>query len=387
MASTIPPGAGSLVTALLAEIEKDREAKKKRQEEHKGTQQQHKEAKKSEDGDDSDADSDRSESPGPPDPRTCTVSGPGFAGGASGAPVNLIITCKDEHGKRCKEGGDDVVVKVVPAAGSSGTSNPYVDVHIEDKDNGMYVATYTALWKGAYNVTVEVNGRPLEGSPFPVFFGPPVDPATMAASGPASAATGATAMSTAIAAGTAALGNVSLGGAGASHPMGTTAMQNLPGTMPLSGLPGGLGGYGSLSSLPNGQPGGINPATAAAVAASLSTQATLAAAGFLTGGGAGVSGLAGTLGAATNPLMAAAFPQLATAAPVVDPQARTLLVSSITSKVTPDQLKQLFAVLGSVQHLQMLGTDMAMIEMTTLQDAQVRLSCTIPVEGIPKKQA
>lgn len=331
MASTIVPGAGSLVTALLAEIEKDREAKK-----HQKPGAPKKEQEKDE-GSDSDADSDRSESPGPPDPRTCTVSGPGFAGGSAGAPVNLIITCKDEDGKRCKEGGDDVLIKVVPGSGVGSGSAPYVDVQVEDKGTGVYVATYTPPVKGMYNVTVEINGRELEGSPFPVFFGPPQEPSAAAAAPAAQdAATAASAASTALP-------------ATASLPPG----MQLPSGLALPGI-----------ALPNAQPGGIDPATAAAVAASLSTHATLAAAGL---GGGLAPGLA-----AANPLMAAAFPHLAgTAVPNVDPPARTLLVSNITDKITAEQLKGLFAVLGSVEHLQMLGSDMAMVEMATLQDAQV----------------
>ncbi len=317
------------MTALLAEIEKDRESKKNQK---PGAPKKEQEK---DDGSDSDAESDRSESPGPPDPRTCTVSGPGFAGGSAGAPVNLIITCKDEDGKRCKEGGDDVLVKVVPGPGVGSGSAPYVDVQVEDKGTGVYVATYTPPFKGMYNVTVEINGRELEGSPFPVFFGPPQEPSAAAA---ASAAQDA-ATAAAAAAGSAALP------APASLPPG----MQLPAGYALSGM-----------ALPNGQPGGIDPATAAAVAASLSTHATLAAAGL--GGGL----------AAANPLMAAAFPHLAgTAVPNVDPPARTLLVSNITDKITAEQLKGLFAVLGSVEHLQMLGSDMAMVEMATLQDAQV----------------
>lgn len=343
MASTITPSAGSLVTALLAEIERDRERKKSGAPgEEKDGAKQAAPAKDQDNSDDSE-DGGREDSPGPPDPRTCTVSGPGFAGGASGAPVNLIITCKDEDGKRCAEGGDDVMVRVVPA-GSGAAAGTYIEVTVEDKDNGMYVATYTPPAKGAYSVTVQVNGRDLEGSPFPVFFGPPAEPSAAppaAGTSTAGAPNAPGGIGAAIAAGTAALSSAGLTGYG-----------NLAGSG-LPSLPGSL-------AVPNALPGGgIDPAAAAAMAASLSSHATLAAANPLLAAFPGFGSLSGLPGLAPVPNLQ------------VDPSARTLLVSNITSQVKPDQLKQLFGLLGGVAHLQMLGADMAMVEMATLQDAQV----------------
>ena len=188
--AVIPPNPAKpdLVSALLAEVERDRQLKKQRAEEAKAkaadaASRGEKEPTSPASSGDEGSDSDRSESPGQPDPKTCTVTGPGFAGGASGVPVNLFVTCKDEDGKRITEGGDDVQVRVV----SKENPSLYINVEVSDKENGMYVATYTAPAKGMYMITVMVNGIELEGSPFPVFFGPPGEAGAAAAAAAAAA--------------------------------------------------------------------------------------------------------------------------------------------------------------------------------------------------------
>jgi hypothetical protein len=99
-------------------------------------------------------------------------------GGASGAPVKVFVHVKDARGKRLKEGGEDVVVRVQGlGAGAGGL----LMVEMADNNDGTYTATYTPPTKGNYSVTVEINGVPIAGSPFPVFFSAPIDPATLAA--------------------------------------------------------------------------------------------------------------------------------------------------------------------------------------------------------------
>jgi hypothetical protein len=329
--SHVPDGAGALVSALLAAVEKDREEKRRKQEEAKNNPPPpKKENPKSENG--SDSESEREDSPGPPDPKTCTVSGPGFAGGASGVPVNLIITLKDEDGKRLKEGGEDVAVRVLPASGPSGGASgaTYIDVAIEDKGNGMYVATYTAPAKGTYNVSVQINGLELEGSPYPVFFGPPGDPATALPPPPATALPpppGATSPSAA----TALPGPPPLPGLASGSFAGLAGLTGL-GSFP--GL-GGLGSLAGLGGLSGGVPGMIDASAAAAVAASLSTSATLGAAALIPG-------------LASNPLLAA-VPGL-----TVDPSARTVLVrpadgATMRRQARPSRLPSLLLFSVSVK--------------------------------------
>jgi len=99
-------------------------------------------------------------------------------GAAAGAPVNLFVYVKDAQNRQMKEGGEDVVVRLHPQP--AGRAQP-IQASILDNDNGVYTATYTAPAKGNYMVSVEVNGRPISGSPFPVFFSTPVDPEAAAA--------------------------------------------------------------------------------------------------------------------------------------------------------------------------------------------------------------
>ena len=130
-----------------------------------------------EDSDDDDMDRNKGP-PGPLDPAACTVSGPGFQGGASGKAVSLIIYTKDTRGRRCTGGGADVEVQVIPASSSTSSSAPIV-VDVLDNNNGCYTATYTAPSKGNYLVSVEIDSVPIAGSPFPVFFSAPDPVPTM----------------------------------------------------------------------------------------------------------------------------------------------------------------------------------------------------------------
>jgi hypothetical protein len=113
--------------------------------------------------------------PGPADPRRCKVKGPGFQGAAAQQPVNLYVHAHDEYGRRCKEGGEAVEVRVGPASSSMHLDGP-IEVSIVDNGNGIYTATYTAPVKGNYTIGIELNGLPVNGSPFPVFFANPIDP-------------------------------------------------------------------------------------------------------------------------------------------------------------------------------------------------------------------
>lgn len=98
-------------------------------------------------------------------------------GAAACQPVKLFVYVKDAQHRQMKEGGEEVVVRVQPSSRSMGDT---MMAEVEDNKNGIYTATYTAPAKGNYMVSVEVNGLPISGSPFPVFFSAPVDPAVLA---------------------------------------------------------------------------------------------------------------------------------------------------------------------------------------------------------------
>ncbi|KAL4446815.1 hypothetical protein ABPG77_008059 [Micractinium sp. CCAP 211/92] len=126
--------------------------------------------------------------PGPPDAARCRAHGPGFSGAAAGAPVSLTITCRDAAGKRVREGGAFILVMVEPTAPPGGEEPEPIQAEVKDHGNGTYTASYEVPSKGNYQLHIEVNGEPLGGSPFPLFFSAPVpQPAAPAAPAPGAA--------------------------------------------------------------------------------------------------------------------------------------------------------------------------------------------------------
>eukprot|EP00887_Chlorella_sp_A99_P003421 scaffold7.g3421.t1 len=120
--------------------------------------------------------------PGPLEPERCSAHGPGFAGGAAGAPVKLTITSKDERGKRIREGGAYVRVGVEPTGGGE-----RLEAEVTDHANGQYTAVYAVPAKGNYKLYIDINGAPMGGSPFPLFFSAPDPNAAKAAAAAAAA--------------------------------------------------------------------------------------------------------------------------------------------------------------------------------------------------------
>ncbi|KAK9862675.1 hypothetical protein WJX84_011433 [Apatococcus fuscideae] len=148
--------------------------------------------------------------PGPVDPEHCLAGGPGFAGqfftagtlylsclqarlnfptfpatcrGAAESPAHFYITAKDSRGTRIRDGGAYVVVTA--RAVGPGTSIPPVHGSVKDNKDGSYTATYIVPSRGNYELLVEINGSPIGGSPFPVFFSPP-EPVTATPEAPPS---------------------------------------------------------------------------------------------------------------------------------------------------------------------------------------------------------
>lgn len=104
---------------------------------------------------------------GPVDPSKCLAAGTGISGGAAGAPATLVVTAKDSDGRKIPNGGAVIKVKVTPGLGVGGSD---VDGIVKDQGDGTYSATYVVPKRGTYMVNVECNGKPISGSPFPVFF-------------------------------------------------------------------------------------------------------------------------------------------------------------------------------------------------------------------------
>ena len=87
--------------------------------------------------------------PGPLEAEKCTLSGPGFTGGAAGSPVSFVITAKDGRSKRIRDGGAYVRVQVQPMRGVNAER---VDPSIKDHGDGSYTVTYSVSVRGNYEV-------------------------------------------------------------------------------------------------------------------------------------------------------------------------------------------------------------------------------------------
>ncbi|KAL3835006.1 hypothetical protein ACJIZ3_009742 [Penstemon smallii] len=112
-------------------------------------------------------DENKSSRPGPVDPTRCTAQGAGIAGGTACAGATFIVVAKDAEGRKVEEGGAQVRVRVVPGLGVGGDEQ---DGIVKDMEDGTYSVTYVVPKRGNYMVNVECNGKPIMGSPFPVFF-------------------------------------------------------------------------------------------------------------------------------------------------------------------------------------------------------------------------
>ncbi|GLT97744.1 hypothetical protein SLE2022_152930 [Rubroshorea leprosula] len=116
----------------------------------------------------SDNDSDLENKPiGPVDPSKCTAAGPGIAGGTACNPSTFVVLTKDADGRKVLNGGAQIKVKVSPGMGVGGSEQEGV---VKDMGDGTYTVTYVVPKRGNYMLNIECNGKPIMGSPFPVFF-------------------------------------------------------------------------------------------------------------------------------------------------------------------------------------------------------------------------
>ena len=104
---------------------------------------------------------------GPVDPSKCTAAGAGIAGGTACASSSFMVVTKDGDGRKVPNGGAQIKVKVSPGVGVGGSEQEGI---VKDMGDGTYTVTYVVPKRGNYMVTIECNGKPIMGSPFPVFF-------------------------------------------------------------------------------------------------------------------------------------------------------------------------------------------------------------------------
>ncbi|XP_075512090.1 uncharacterized protein LOC142547611 isoform X1 [Primulina tabacum] len=120
---------------------------------------------------DSDSDDDKSSEntrpAGPVDPARCMAQGAGIAGGTACVGATFAVVTKDSDGRNVTRGGANVVVRIAPGMGVGGSDQNGI---VKDMGDGTYSVTYVVPKRGNYMVNVECNGKPIMGSPFPVFF-------------------------------------------------------------------------------------------------------------------------------------------------------------------------------------------------------------------------
>lgn len=104
---------------------------------------------------------------GPVDPSKSTAAGAGIAGGNAGAASTFMVVTKDSDGRKVPHGGAEIKVKVAPGVGVGGSEQEGI---VKDMNDGTYTVTYVVPKRGNYMLNIECNGKPIMGSPFPVFF-------------------------------------------------------------------------------------------------------------------------------------------------------------------------------------------------------------------------
>lgn len=119
------------------------------------------------DSDEDDESSEKDRSVGPVDPSKCTAQGAGIAGGTACVGATFTVVTKDAEGRKVERGGAQVKVRVSPGVGVGGNEQEGI---VKDIEDGSYSVTYVVPKRGNYMVNVECNGKPIMGSPFPVFF-------------------------------------------------------------------------------------------------------------------------------------------------------------------------------------------------------------------------
>lgn len=106
---------------------------------------------------------------GPVHPLKCTAAGNGISGGSAGDVVSFVVTLKDASGRRLLTGGAIISARVSPKDSSAES----IKATVVDKGDGTVIVSYVVPTRGNYSVSVECNGLPIMGSPFPVFFSAP----------------------------------------------------------------------------------------------------------------------------------------------------------------------------------------------------------------------
>ena len=103
--------------------------------------------------------------------RITTAAGFGLQCAPLGSQASFTITADHAHGCRCGLESDVIVVEL-----KENTGERKVEVNLEDKGDGTYLATYTVpadAERGDYMLSVLLRGAHIKDSPFAVRVGHP----------------------------------------------------------------------------------------------------------------------------------------------------------------------------------------------------------------------
>ena len=102
-------------------------------------------------------------------PSKCIISGPGITYALVGHSACFSLQARDTYGNMTANGGEKFEVKVSPpdslAAKQLAEAEPDPP-QIIDRGDGSYLVSHTMSRKGRYEVSVELDGEPIAGSPF-----------------------------------------------------------------------------------------------------------------------------------------------------------------------------------------------------------------------------
>jgi len=103
-------------------------------------------------------------------PSKCIISGPGVTYALINQAVFFSLQARDTYGNLTSNGGEKFEVRVSPpdslTAKQLQESAPDPPAVITDRGDGSYLVSHTMTRKGRYDVSVELDGEPIAGSPF-----------------------------------------------------------------------------------------------------------------------------------------------------------------------------------------------------------------------------
>ena len=96
------------------------------------------------------------------DPTRSTAEGEGLREATVGVPAEFVVTTRDSQGNICPSEGDCVSVTI------KSSKTVAVESVVQNQKDGHYTVQYTPRNVGSYEVTVQITGQAVAGSPFEV---------------------------------------------------------------------------------------------------------------------------------------------------------------------------------------------------------------------------